>query len=246
MNSIIINPEEFDENRLIGWGAEGCIYIYDDNTVIKLFGYDDSAEAQIKLKNKIKKIELLSKIQIDGFVFPKAIILDKYSMPMGYSMDYVKAAIRLYYFLKDKSLEVKVKYLILLEELLKKAHKENIFVGDISGDNELVNLNLELKMTDTDNYAIENLKPDVLSSSGKLYLNKISKEIDSNFDKFIFAIFSLNIILNCFSLFNLDDLNNKVKEANFPKELKEIYFNIFSDSKEKEYLGEHLNLILKK
>lgn len=240
MNSIIVDPKAFEENKLIGCGSEGSIYKYDDNTAIKIFSNSIT-------KRKLKKIELLSEIQIENFMFPKDLILDKYSKPIGYSMDLVKNGKKLYHFLKNKSLEEKVKYLILLESLLKKAHEKNIIVGDIRGRNELVDAYLNLKMTDTDSYIIGNLKPDVVCFYGEVYLTDISNKIDSNFDKFIFAAFTLKIFLeNYSSLLDVNGLIDEVTFSNLPKELKEVYYNIFSDSKEKEYFGNHLNLILKK
>ena len=109
---------------LIGEGSEGTIYKYQDYALKYFLDYSS-------LKNKVKKINKLKHLKIDNFCFPIDFVTNN-SAIIGYYMDYIDTRLSMNELFKNASLDEKIKYLKMQENLVKKAHENNIVICDLN------------------------------------------------------------------------------------------------------------------
>lgn len=232
------------EMTFINSGCEGNVYKYDDYA-IKIF------LDQENIQNKIFKIQKLKNLKIDQFCLPIDFVI-KNNAIIGYYMNYVKPNNTLFteFETKKLSLDEKIKYLKIQENLVKKAHQNNIIMCDLNLFNFILD-NDKVYAIDTDNYQIDGLKNDILPDLyAPYYLNHISQDIDENFDKFALTVNFLSYLKKDFyfeMLYYYRDSYNYLEEyvnsLDVDKTLKEFLLHQISQDSNKEYLGDYIDSV---
>ncbi|MDD2489668.1 MAG: hypothetical protein PHY26_00210 [Bacilli bacterium] len=230
----------------IGHGAEGLVYKYNDATAAKIF----SLLKEELLDRKFKKIEYWGKMKDESFEFPQGLVGYDNNKKAGYYMNYIETNERIstYYdlrYLKDKAKVIE--YLLKAENAIKRIHNKGIIIGDIHGRNIMIDKNNNPRFVDTDNYATESFGFDYLPSLTKVYEDIFHSQcslIDN--DKFIFVLMTLHYFVNG-TIINLSTSKRFFRELieylDVNKFSKDILTLIFSDSKDKPYIGEMLREI---
>ena len=167
-------------------------------------------------------------------------------------MDYVRPNDTLYseFETKELTLDDKIKYIKMQEELVKKAHQNNIIMCDLNLFNFILN-DGKIYAIDTDNYKVDGLKNDILPDLyAPYYLFNISHNIDENFDKFALTVNFLSYLKKDFYfelLYYYNDsfnyLDDYVRSLDIDKRLKEFLLHQISEDPNKEYLGDHIDLV---
>ena len=237
------SPERW-EMQFIDSGCEGNVYKYNDYA-IKIF------LDQENIRNKINKIRKLKNIKLDQFCLPIDFIVNNNAI-IGYYMDYVRPNYTLYseFETKELTLDDKIKYIKMQEELVKKAHQNNIIMCDLNLFNFILN-DGKIYAIDTDNYKVDGLKNDILPDLyAPYYLFNISHNIDENFDKFALTVNFLSYLKKDFYfelLYYYNDsfnyLDDYVRSLDIDKRLKEFLLHQISEDPNKEYLGDHIDLV---
>ncbi|MEG1146569.1 MAG: hypothetical protein RSE21_03970 [Bacilli bacterium] len=248
MDKIIVPDKKLNIENYITDGSEGTIYEY-NNKVIKIFFRDND-----NFSNKHKKIEILSKMELDNFIFPKKLVYNKNEEFIGYMMEKVNFRYNNIQSAIDNSetLKEKIEILKKLENMIKKAHEKNIVLVDLNFYNFLIGWDNEIYAVDTDNYNILGYKHDLNPTFYyRHYIYKVSKEITSDIDKMSFAINLLYLLCkerinrNCFTAtFKSYDYDKVfISSLDIDNELKEKLFCSLSDSLNKPYIGDSLDLL---
>ena len=237
------------EYKLIGSGSEGEVYrCY--NLALKMFHSPLHSES---LTQKFKKIELLGKLQDDSACFPKGFVGYSSEKIEGYFCELVEPNnqykdfdSKALFTLKD--IRKKLQYIIEADEAVQRFHKMGLILGDIKGNNIMINPKGKIKFVDTDNWVYENYGFDAEPIRSKwlqeLYHKNFSL-LDN--DKFAFAMMAIQILLNL-SFSNPNNISDKyfqyvIHLLDVKKETKELLRMIFSDENDKPYIGDILKTI---
>lgn len=247
LNTISIENENLHNiYPQIGYGCEGSIYKHDNNTALKIFNY----LKEELLENKFKKIEFFGTIKDDSFEFPQGLVGFENGKKAGYFMNLIETDLRLktYYqlnFLHDNSKVIE--YLLKAENAIKRIHSKGIIIGDIHSENIMIDKGGSPRFIDTDNYATEFFEFDILPRVTTIY-EKVFKShcslIDN--DKFTFSLMALQYFMNGTILSMSSSaryFSQLVEFLDVNKHSKNILTSIFSDSKDKPYIGEMLREI---
>ena len=222
MDTIKLNPNIFEDEPLFR-GFESKIYLY-GNELIKFF-YNKSME------NKVKKLKILENLDED-IIKPKAIVLDKNSKIIGYTMEYKNNFRSINP--RELSHQKKIKYLLQLKEKLDILHKHDIVYGDIKSSNILINDNFEMYLCDLDNIQIDNLPIDVINIGAYLYTDVINN-IDKSLDIYMYNIYVLKILLG-FHTIDEEILkylyDSYYKRWRYDNDFREIIYNMMNLSEE--------------
>lgn len=247
LDNIIINRRDLDEiYSPIGSGCEGTIYQLDKYTAMKIYTFIDSD----LLPNKYAKIELLGQIKDDSFSFPQLIVGFENFKKAGYTMHLIEpnigcSTIDQLIYIKDQLLKIKV--LNKACNAMERIHKKGICIGDIRGDNILINKDYKPIFVDTCNYSMDDFDFDIVPAVTFHYeyiFNKKCSKVDN--DKFIFARLALQCFMNgtILSMVNSKSYYQQlIKLLDVNKQSKEVLKAIFSDSNDKPYISEILNEI---
>ena len=240
MNKIIISDNEISYSNLIGVGSEGRVFKY-YNQALKLF-YKPT-------ENKLNKLKVLSELNIKNFVMPNQLVFDQYNNFSGFTMPLINLS-------SDKNLEVRIKnlntlkekiyYLKKQEELIKRAHENNIILVDLNPKNFIIDKNDNLITIDTDNYIVNEYKNDIFPTYFyDYYRSKVSNNIDNNIDKLSYTLYLLYMLAleryNSSKLlyYNDDDYIEKyVESLDITSNIKEKILINVSDSKDKVYFDD--------
>lgn len=234
----------------IGKGYEGLVYNFDDKNVVKVIGNCT--------QNKIDKIELLNKLEINNFVFPDKLVTLETGRPIGYTMERVETneLHNLSNTLESNiTLDKKIKYLKDLENQLKIAHQNGITLVDLNFTNFLINQNDDIVVIDTDNFTYKDCKTDCFPTLYSfLYRQKVSNKIDSNMDKFSFTMKILEYLCDesilQFDVINYHpyrkDLEKFVKKLDIPLDIKTLILHNISKESNKVYFNNVLDKLSSK
>ena len=243
MNKITISDNELSYSNLIGVGSEGRVFKY-DREALKLF-YQPT-------ENKLNKLKVLSQLDIKDFVMPKKLVFDQYNNFSGFTMPLINLS-------NDKNLEVRIKnlntlkekiyYLKKQEELIKRAHENNLILIDLNPKNFIIDKNDNLIAIDTDNYIVNEYKNDIFPTYFyDYYTSKVSHNIDNNIDKLSYTLYLLYMLAleryNSSKLlyYNNDDYIEKyVESLDIALNIKEKILINVSDSKDKVYLDDTID-----
>ena len=243
MDKITISDNELSYSNLIGMGSEGRVFKY-DNQALKLF-YQPT-------ENKLNKLKFLSQLDIKDFVMPKKLVFDQYNNFSGFTMPLINLS-------SDKNLEVRIKnlntlkekiyYLKKQEELIKRAHENNLILIDLNPKNFIIDKNDNLIAIDTDNYIVNEYKNDIFPTYFyEYYTSKVSHNIDNNIDKLSYTLYLLYMLAleryNSSKLlyYNNDDYIEKyVESLDLTLNIKEKILINVSDSKDKVYLDDTID-----
>lgn len=238
------------EYELIGSGGEGEVYKYNDQLAFKTFLFFSYPE---KLALKLKKIELLMHLRDSNACLPKGFVRYEDGTIKGYYCDLVNP----HEAFKDldakellhlKDIRKKLKLIIEADEAIQRFHKMGIILGDIKGNNIMIDTNENIRFVDTDNWMYGGYGFDIDPIRAS-WLKRIYKKEFSGLDndRFIFSIMSIQILLSMhfIDLRYINDkfLENMIYHLEVPKEIKEYLRLIFSDAKDKPYIGDILRKI---
>lgn len=234
-------------NKLIGEGSEAVVYSVNNNEAYKKFFYDTP---DYILKNKQKKLHLLNEKNIEGFIKPEQLVYDMQGF-RGYTMARTNSDITALDILLDeeKSLKNKIETLKKIELLMNNAHNKDVLLIDLNMKNFIVDNN-DIKGIDIDNFMIGEYQNDLIpSATYYYYLNKISKEIDPNMDKFAFAINSLMLLSNEYIVSwhlykkNYDKFDELLEKLDLPNNFKNFYYELLNSKNDNMCLSEVLDEI---
>ena len=246
-NLPIINLEDNIIYPYLGAGGEGVVYRYNKQIAFKIFYMFESRKKQAQ---KFQKVEKLAQVHDESFTFPIGLVGYEDGKKAGYYTNLVTFNSGL----KDYSALINIKdkmkvieYLIKADAAIQRIHQKGIILGDIKGQNIMINQDENPIFVDTDNYAYAGFDFDVIDYKTRwLYqcFHKSFSDIDN--DIYIFAILALQILsvnpyfeyLQSGSYFKylIDNMgvDNDVKDG-----LREI----FSDAHNKPYIGPILKRI---
>ncbi len=225
----------------IGLGAEGTVYKYNDQLALKFFNFFKDRNSYMK---KFKKIELLSKLKDPNACFPIGLVGYEDEKKEGYFHDLVDTTngyknFELLNFLND--LKQILEFVIDADLAIQRFHKMGIILGDIKGDNIMINNNNSVKFIDTDNWMYNGYEFDLIPGRATWLSDTFKKEfspIDN--DKFVFAIMAIQYFVDgsIIRLHKSDNyFKNLIKFMNVSKDVKDGLRLIFSDAKDKPYIG---------
>ena len=247
---IIVNEKELTHKHpLLGMGAEGYVYKYDDNYAIKIFREMDFNYGYKEIQ-KMAKIAKLSELKDESFCFPIGLVgFEDYSKH-GYYMKYIKAHPDhkgFDYFKSVNDNEILLEVLMKANDALERIHKKGVIIGDLRASNIIIDTNNNPIYIDTDNYMYSNfifdLTPNRANTLEDIY--GAYPNLEDN-DKLLFAIMALEALTGD-SGFNIhqskEGFDFLIKELKIDKETREIIEAIFSDSENKPYMGPALKRI---
>ena len=194
----------------------------------------------------------MNQLDIKDFVMPKKLVFDQHNNFSGFTMPLINLS-------NDKNLEVRIKnlntlkekiyYLKKQEELIKRAHKNNLILIDLNPKNFIIDKNDNLIAIDTDNYIVNEYKNDIFPTYFyEYYTSKVSHNIDNNIDKLSYTLYLLYMLAleryNSSKLlyYNNDDYIEKyVESLDITLNIKEKILINVSDSKDKVYLDDTID-----
>ena len=183
---------------------------------------------------------------------PKKLVFDQHNNFSGFTMPLINLS-------NDKNLEVRIKnlntlkekiyYLKKQEELIKRAHENNLILIDLNPKNFIIDKNDNLIAIDTDNYIVNEYKNDIFPTYFyEYYTSKVSHNIDNNIDKLSYTLYLLYMLAleryNSSKLlyYNNDDYIEKyVESLDITLNIKEKILINVSDSKDKVYLDDTID-----
>ena len=241
---VIDKSKLYHEYPQIGFGSESSVHKYNDSIAFKTFIFFPDKS---KLDRKFEKIEVLGKIYDEAACFPIGLIGYKDLKKEGYYCELVTSnnseKIKDFDhlgFLKDskKILE----YIIKADEAIKRFHKMGFVLGDIKGDNIMIDQRGNVKFVDTDNWKYEDyefdLEPDRIHWLRNAFHKKCSL-VDN--DKYVYAMLALQFFLDGTIIsYGQNDryFIELIKSLNVSKGVKEGLRLILSDSVNKPYISD--------
>lgn len=247
---IIIEQEKCGrEYKMIGNGSEGEVYKC-FTLALKMFDLYLHPE---RLSQKYKKIELLGQLQDGSACFPKGFVGYSNEKIEGYFCELVEPNnqykdfdSKTLFMLKD--IRKKLQYIIEADEAIQRFHKMGLILGDIKGNNIMINPEDKIKFVDTDNWMYKNYGFDVEPARSKWLQELYHKDFSLlDNDKFAFSMLAIQILLNL-SFSNSKNISDKyfwymIHLLDVKKETKEFLRIIFSDAHDKPYIGDILKTI---
>lgn len=244
---IIEEKKRYKEYPQIGFGDEASIHKYNEQIAFKTF---DFIQDKKKLPRKFEKIELLGQLYDESACFPIGLVGYEDKKKEGYYYDLVNPHknykdFDYLQFLKDK--RELLKYIIQADEAIQRFHKMGFILGDIKGDNIMIDSNGNVKFVDTDNWIYNDYGFDVYPGRA----NWLNDTFNKNFslidnDRFVFAMMTLQYFIDgdIIRLHRSDVYFKKLIEfMDVSKEVKDGLRLIFSDANEKPYIGPILKKI---
>lgn len=243
-------PKEYEcLNHVLGSGAEGTVFIY-KGYAVKVFDHFDTFK---KYSDKFAKIERLGLLRDPSFTFP--IGLAGYESGLkkeGYYMDMVKVnrhCRKLSYIAALYDTRAILEVFRKADNVLKRAHEMGITIGDLRGDNVLIDENLNPIFCDTDNFAYDGYGYDLkvgLSSGLETTYGTAHSQVDN--DKFLMGLLVMNYFLegvdhDIYDYFSKDFFKLLIEHMHATPEFKDAMEELFSDSVDKPYIGPLLDMI---
>ena len=207
-------------------GSESDTYTLDINgekKIVKIF------KKSKNLPNKIKKINLMrNKLKKCDFVIQPETILKNEGNTIGYIMPKVNGKM---FNMLDYSRSECICILKDLSKKLKQLHK----LGTVSADfhhNFIIDEFGEIKLIDSDNFAIDDLYVDVEN----IYLQKYREYIqqfDERFDNYLLNLFTISCLTRTYTPYLYDVFKHNPNKLYFrDKEINNIIFNTFNLNKQ--------------
>lgn len=239
---IVEREKRYKDYPQIGFGDEGSVHKYSDQIAFKVFDFISNKE---KLPKKFEKIELLGHLYDVAACFPQGLVGYEDCKKEGYFYEYVHPNTELkdFYrlqFLKD--MKKKLQFIIQADEAIKRFHQMGIIIGDIKGDNIMVDVNGNIKFVDTDNWMYGDYgfdtNPGRTEWLSRIY-NRDFSLLDN--DKFVYAMLALQSFIQgtVISMANNDRyFEMMIRYLNIPNDIKEGLRVIFSDAINKPYISD--------
>ena len=238
----------------IGYGSEGRVYKYDEDTAIKMFD-------RKKYPFKLDKIKELINLKDPNFCFPTGVVYTRNNNLVGYKMDLVnnhnnyESFLELFLEYIPYGLISQEQLMMILFEIdsaIKRIHKYDYTIGDIRPKNILFDNEDKPVIIDTDSGSYKGYDYDLeyprLLWAKKVYNKDFSKKDN---DIYVWAVMFLESLLtyNSLNIKNDDYLaielyqskkmfDELIKRMNLDKYIKEGLREIFSDADNKPYIGD--------
>lgn len=244
---IIEEEKRYKEYPQIGFGDEASIHKYNEQIAFKTFDFMRDKE---KLPRKFEKIELLGQLSDVAACFPIGLVGYEDKKKEGYYYNLVKP-LKNYkdfdylQFLKD--MRQLLGYIIQADEAIQRFHKMGIILGDIKGDNIMIDCNGNVRFVDTDNWMYNDYGFDVYPGRADWLSDTFHKKfsfVDN--DRFVFAMMAIQYFIDgdIIRLHHSDVYFKKLIEfMDVSQEVKDGLRLIFSDANEKPYIGPILKKI---
>ena len=238
---VIEGKKRYREYPQIGFGDEGSIHKYNEKIAFKTF---DFISDKGKLPRKFEKIEVLGQIQDEAACFPIGLVGYEDQKKEGYFYEYVHPLEKYkdfeqLQFLKD--VRQLLGYIIQADEAVQRFHKMGFILGDIKGNNIMLNREGKVKFVDTDNWMYGEYGFDV--DPGRAHYLKKTYHRDFSMqdnDRFVFAMMAIQYFVDgsVIRLHQSDDYFRIMIECmRVSPEVKEGLRQIFSDADHKPYIG---------
>ena len=241
---------DYLQYKFLGHGAEGIVVKYDEKTALKIL--NSCRYSEEKIEKKLEKIELLGQLSDESACFPKGIIKDEEGKKIGYTLNLVNPHPETKNFeelAKLKQLKEKLLYIIQASRDIERFHKTGLVLGDISGENIMIDENGKIRFIDTDNWMFGGYKFDIESNRMEILKKRYSKKLclEDN-DRFLLALLAIEIIQgNKIGRIPSDkEFGNIIEKLKVSKETKDGLRSIFSDAHDKPYIGEILSALSEK
>ena len=243
---LLVDRDELRHYSQIGFGDEGAIYKYSDRIAIKTFEFTSDKDS---LFRKFEKIELLGKLSDDAACFPIGLVGYENMKKEGYYYKLVKTNPNIKDFdyldiLKDKKRVLE--YILKAEDALKRFHEMGLILGDIKGDNIMIDADDNIKFVDTDNWMYGDFGFDLVPSRAKWLWEIYNKKLPlKDNDIFVFAIMAISYLINNEIYYHRtpEYFEKFIEYLSVTREIKEGFRAIFSDATNKPYIGDILKNI---
>jgi len=244
---IIEEKRLYKEYPQIGFGDEASIHKYNEQIAFKTFDFFRDKE---KLSRKFEKIELLGQLYDVAACFPVGLVGYENKKKEGYYYDLVnplKNCKDFDYLQFLKNMRQLLGYIIKADEAIQRFHKMGFILGDIKGDNIMIDCNGNVRFVDTDNWMYGDYDFDVYPGRADWLNDTFNKNfslIDN--DRFVFAMMALQYFIDgdIIRLHHSDVYFKKLIEyMDVSQEVKDGLRLIFSDAHEKPYIGPILKKI---
>ena len=240
-------------HQCLGGGHEGDVYEYDSDYAIKVFTYANLE----RVEQKLAKIKELMKFHDESFCFPLGLVdfsspgeEDSDSIPKAYYMEkvernrYFKDFEKLYFMSQFYENSFMLNFILQGDAAIKRIHRAGAIIGDLKGENILIDNDNQVKFCDTDNYMFGNFGFDADPHRAH-YLESIYDDdtVDpKDNDIFLYAMLAVEILASKERLFKINlsskFLRRMVELMDTSKSVREGFSYIFSDASEKPYLSE--------
>lgn len=240
----------YSESKVIGRGDEGTVFNYQDKYAVKIFTRYKTIEMHRRLERKMKKLEEMLQVQDPGAAFPLGLVssdgkeVDGYYTKLIRSNGYIESFSDLK---KLRSLSTIVELLKQGDQILRRLHQKGFALGDIKGNNILLDEMGNPIYVDVDNYKYKNHLFDLIPDRAGVIYSKFQGPLSyQDNDKIIYALMALQTITgNRDFSFQRDAIIIKraVEELDTDEETKEILQEIFSPTTDKPYVGDVLEKI---
>lgn len=201
--AIQINKTQLKKLNKLAEGGEATIYLYDKNTVLKIF--KDPKVFRIK-QQKVEAMLGKKSIVADGLVVMPLDIVTMNGSFVGYQMTVLGSAEPLHSFTKARfvrdqgftnldALQIATK----LSHAVDGVHAAGCIIGDVSDNNFMASLDNghKIYLIDTDSWGIDGLDPDAYTETftpPEAYNKSGHMRLTEATDKFGFAILTFNIL----------------------------------------------------
>ena len=241
---IIDERKRYNEYPQIGFGDEGSIHKYNDEIAFKTFDFTTDKK---KLPKKFEKIELLGKLNDKSACFPIGLVGYEDEKKEGYfyelvhkNQEYKDFDLLLHY--GDNKFKLKV--IKETSDAVKRFHDMGFILGDIKGNNILIDNDNNIKFVDTDNWKYKEYDYDIVPGRSKWFYRAYKKECSElDNDKYVLGMMAIQLFLNgsIISMHQNDRyFKYMVDHLNVSNEAKDGLRIIFSDANNKPYIGDAL------
>lgn len=245
-NIILRNRDMNNPYQRLGKGDEGVVRQYNTKIAFKIFTY---TSCRMKLQRKFAKIETLAKLQDEAACFPLGLVGYENGKKEGYYMDLVDinpkySDVNALKYLQD--MKQAFEYIKKIDAAVQRFHEKGIILGDIKGNNIMIDKDGNPKFVDTDNWMYGEYGFDVRPCRSTWLRKDFGKNrslLDN--DKYIFALMIINFLRGVsVPGYNTSKYLSKMIEImNVSKEVKDGLRLIFSDAYDKPYIAEVLEKV---
>lgn len=238
----IVSADVGTKYEYIGSGEEGIVYKFDERTAIKIFRPFDN---RFYRGLKFQKVETYVRFDDDAFTYPIGLVGYEDEQKEGYYMGLVHVHEKYPTFntlVHYPNPEQKMGIILDGDRAIRRAHHKGLFLGDIKNKNILIDRDLNIIFADTDNFGglgfghdVEPLRANWLAQT---YGQTFSKK---DIDKFLYALKAIHIIIG-YPIYELpkEFYYELIMKLDVSISIKNGLLEIFSDLREKPYIGEVL------
>ncbi len=220
--------------KKIAQGRSGNIYLTDDGRILKMF----TSTSFTYIKDREETLRYIKNLDIQEIVKPKNLVYYD-GVFIGYIMEYLPDGEDLCLKSKSYSFEQKIDKIKAIEEVMRKLHKEQVYICDLNPDNIFFDSSGKVKIIDCDAFVI---KKNVINNEVvQKYRDPIYKIVSEKTDLYAFTVTILQFLIDekiddDASFNDVEKIYNKNKNK-LPVSFKNYFDSIFkTDSR--YYLSE--------